>query len=74
MRFSDLKNDTSMNRAPCLNDKDAEMLSKVLYYSKKVYEEALLAKESSLQTDDGGRGSGGNGGNGGHGGHGGYKD
>lgn len=48
MRFNDLKNDTNMNRAPRLNDKDVETLSKALYYSKKAYEEALLAKELSL--------------------------
>ena len=34
------------------NDKDAETLSKALYYSKKAYEEALAAKESSLQTEN----------------------
>ncbi|PKK73646.1 hypothetical protein RhiirC2_847468 [Rhizophagus irregularis] len=48
MRFSNLKNDTSMNRASRLNDKDVETLSKALYYSKKAYEEVLLAKESSF--------------------------
>jgi hypothetical protein len=37
---------------PRHNDKDAETLSKALYYSKKAYEEALAAKESSLRTEN----------------------
>lgn len=34
-----------------LSDKDTETLSKALNYSKKAYEEALAAKESSLRTE-----------------------
>lgn len=37
---------------PRHNDKDVETLSKVLYYSKKAYEEALAAKESSFRTEN----------------------
>lgn len=38
--------------APRLNhDKDAETLNKALHYSKKAYEEALLAKESSVRIE-----------------------
>jgi hypothetical protein len=33
------------------SDKDTETLSKALNYSKKAYEEALAAKESSLRTE-----------------------
>ncbi|CAB4385782.1 unnamed protein product [Rhizophagus irregularis] len=35
-----------------LSEKDAETLTKALYYSKKAYEEALLAKESSVRTEN----------------------
>ena len=35
-----------------LNEKDAETLNKALYYSKKTYEEAIAAKESSLRTEN----------------------
>jgi hypothetical protein len=38
--------------APRLSEKDADTLSKALYYSKKAYEEALLAKESSVRTEN----------------------
>lgn len=31
---------------------DADTLSKALYYSKKAYEEALAAKESSQRTEN----------------------
>ena len=34
---------------PRLNEKDAD---KALYYSKKAYEEAIAAKESSLRTEN----------------------
>ena len=34
------------------HDKDTETLSKALYYSKKAYEEALAAKESSIRTEN----------------------
>jgi hypothetical protein len=34
-----------------LNDKDAETLKKALDYSRKAYEEALAAKESSLRVE-----------------------
>ena len=37
---------------PRHNNKDAETLSKALYYSKKAYEEALAAKEASLRTEN----------------------
>ena len=37
---------------PRLNEKDAETLNKALYYSKKAYEEAIAAKESSLRTEN----------------------
>lgn len=37
---------------PRHNDKDAETLSKALYYSKKAYEEALAAKESSRRVEN----------------------
>ena len=37
---------------PRLNKKDAETLNKALYYSKKAYEEAIAAKESSLRTEN----------------------
>jgi len=37
---------------PRLNEKDVETLNKALYYSKKAYEEAIAAKESSLRTEN----------------------
>ena len=37
---------------PRLNEKDAETLNKALYYSKKAYEEAIAARESSLRTEN----------------------
>ncbi|CAB4483681.1 unnamed protein product [Rhizophagus irregularis] len=52
------QNDSSLEiehhkrKTPCLSDKDADTLSKTLYYSKKAYEEALLAKESSVRTEN----------------------
>ncbi|PKY32357.1 hypothetical protein RhiirB3_450486, partial [Rhizophagus irregularis] len=39
-------------KVPRLNEKDAETLSKALYYSKKTYEEVLLAKESSVHMEN----------------------
>ncbi|CAB5357353.1 unnamed protein product [Rhizophagus irregularis] len=44
------RNETA--KAPRLSKKDADTLSKALYYSKKAYEEALLAKESSVRTEN----------------------
>ncbi|CAB5209002.1 unnamed protein product [Rhizophagus irregularis] len=44
------RNETA--KAPRLSEKDADTLSKALYYSKKAYEEALLAKESSVRTEN----------------------
>ncbi|RGB32098.1 hypothetical protein C1646_763279 [Rhizophagus diaphanus] len=39
------------HKTPHLSEKD-ETLGKALYYSKKVYEEVLLAKKSSFQTEN----------------------
>ncbi|CAB4384493.1 unnamed protein product [Rhizophagus irregularis] len=39
-------------KASRLSKKDAETLSKALYYSKKAYKKALLAKESSVYTEN----------------------
>jgi hypothetical protein len=36
---------------PRLNDKDLDILSKALFYSKKAYEEACLAKEISIRIE-----------------------
>ncbi|CAB4393680.1 unnamed protein product [Rhizophagus irregularis] len=44
------RNETA--KAPRLSEKDAETLTKALYYSKKAYEEAFLAKESSVCTEN----------------------
>ncbi|CAB4473771.1 unnamed protein product [Rhizophagus irregularis] len=44
------RNETA--KAPRLSEKDADTLSKALYYSKKAYEEALLAKEFSVHTEN----------------------
>jgi hypothetical protein len=37
---------------PRLNEKDVETLNKALYYSKMAYEEAIVAKELSLRTEN----------------------
>ena len=37
---------------PRFSEKDAETLSKALFYSKKAYEEAIEAKEAILRTEN----------------------